>query len=730
MLDKVTLNGGLLGLLLIAVPSWGQEGAGGGVTTRIELPNPTASVDGILEVPWLAQTGIVAEVFPPEVTGISSEDCGSLLVLAGQTPEALSSVLGMTLSSDTGSHDLAALRLTTDTGETVLGYCLPDDATLSASRLTLSVSQAVGWSGIGAPFAWGIWIALVAASAVIVRRFHRRLPEGRPASGGGPDEAEWLAEMLPIVRLQTRKVGNFFGYWVEIAHVLALYADELVTCTTWRRRCFDDVHRAGGSEGLRRLKRIWSVRGWSLQEIERVRVESPSKMRTVGITIEGQDRRRRFYLPERETPHLVRALAARLGSRVSLGNPIRPRPGWLLLMLVTSTGLPFLLSGGLLGWIGVFVTLWFPLAAGYVALLHLPRTTRVADEAERPAEDLSSRRPLRSKSLSRLCKLAAVLLLGVIFPYRLWQWMGGETSTAPFWGPWAILLGYFVVVNLLQLGHRLSRVAPADSRKADPRRPILYLRSFHDDRETSLHPETAFSAALGLDPPYHLIESAESLPIYPKLRAWVKYVTNYHPLRLWKLLVGQPLDTSEQQMASFFRRYGFFVAIGKPGEKFATTGAARMYVGNDEWQQTVAELLDEARIVLLQPSRTEGIWWEVEKVMSTVDPRRTLMCMVNYRDRQNDYESFRLRASGFLPEEVELPPAIGNHHCITFLSFDADWQPRQLDLEYYRRPGWIFRRRVVDLKSTLQSFLETNALADRRGRVLAPDPPSAVSQAA
>ena len=92
--------------------------------------------------------------------------------------------------------------------------------------------------------------------------------------------------------------------------------------------------------------------------------------------------------------------------------------------------------------------------------------------------------------------------------------------------------------------------------------------------------------------------------------------------------------------------------------------------------------------------------------------------MVNYHDRQNDYEDFRLKAKQFLPGETRLPRGIGNHFEITFLSFDENWQPREHHLEYFSRLGWIFRRRVVDLKSTLAPYLEANAMIDERGRLL------------
>jgi hypothetical protein len=141
-----------------------------------------------------------------------------------------------------------------------------------------------------------------------------------------------------------------------------------------------------------------------------------------------------------------------------------------------------------------------------------------------------------------------------------------------------------------------------------------------------------------------------------------------------KLFFNRQLDSSEQQMAAFFRHYGTFVAIGKPGERFATTGALRMYVSNNEWKATVEELLRESLIVVLQPASTEGIWWEVERSIREVPPERLLLCMVNYHHRQNDYETFRLRLERFLPASVNVPRGLGCKNYITFFRFENNWQ--------------------------------------------------------
>jgi hypothetical protein len=184
--------------------------------------------------------------------------------------------------------------------------------------------------------------------------------------------------------------------------------------------------------------------------------------------------------------------------------------------------------------------------------------------------------------------------------------------------------------------------------------------------------------------------------------------------------VERPLDDSEEQVSSFFARFGMFVAIGKPGERFATTGASRMYVGNDEWQEVVRTLLRESQVVFLQPSRTEGVWWEVEQTLGSVGPSRVLMCLVNYRGRQNDYENFRLRLEKFLPAGVQVPRDIGINRGIFFFYFDNNWQPHELKLLYYSRLVWQFRLRAVNAERTLGPFLKACGMVDANGKMLPP----------
>jgi hypothetical protein len=112
------------------------------------------------------------------------------------------------------------------------------------------------------------------------------------------------------------------------------------------------------------------------------------------------------------------------------------------------------------------------------------------------------------------------------------------------------------------------------SRRAS-RPPILYLRSFHDDRIT-MRARAANGRSL--------------LERVLKIR-FEEVVTDH----LW--------------------RYGPVVAIGRPGERLPPLGAARDYVPDEHWQRKVEELMAAASLIIVVVGRTEGLAWELRKII-------------------------------------------------------------------------------------------------------------------
>ena len=135
-----------------------------------------------------------------------------------------------------------------------------------------------------------------------------------------------------------------------------------------------------------------------------------------------------------------------------------------------------------------------------------------------------------------------------------------------------------------------------------------------------------------------------------------RYILLANPLRILRVLIGRSVDTAEEQLGLYLRKRGPFVAIGQPGERFASPGAWRMYVTNEEWQGVVEEHLAQSQVIVLQPASTAGVWWEVERVLKSVPLPKVLLCLVNFYKRQNDYESFRMRTEGYCNARCRTSP--------------------------------------------------------------------------
>ncbi|HEV3145052.1 MAG TPA: hypothetical protein VGZ47_14270 [Gemmataceae bacterium] len=188
---------------------------------------------------------------------------------------------------------------------------------------------------------------------------------------------------------------------------------------------------------------------------------------------------------------------------------------------------------------------------------------------------------------------------------------------------------------------RKRRVASAqDALNQDKRPPIVYLRSFRDDGRTSGASGWSNWTGAGLG-----------------------------------ALVSSPF---EEVLAKVMQRYGPFVAIGRPGEEVAEMGAARMYVGDDDWQSVVSDLLARpGSMALLQAGETAGLHWELHTAGEMLRPDQLLIFLpfaFEPSDRAcgSKYRAFRSWASECLPAAV-LPEKF----------------PEKTRFFYFnRRPGW------------------------------------------
>lgn len=222
---------------------------------------------------------------------------------------------------------------------------------------------------------------------------------------------------------------------------------------------------------------------------------------------------------------------------------------------------------------------------------------------------------------------------------------------------------------LCRTGKRLTTKRAEDLLRQDDRSPVLYLRSFVDDR-------IAGKAVMGSQPMDVLIK----------------------PLAL-----AFTADTEEEILTSELNRVGPCVAVGIPGERLPPIGAARMYFEDAVWEEEVRKLMKRSELVVMRAGNTKGFLLELGMAVESLDPKKLVILLpfeteqkkLLRADERNRYSEFRESANKILPKD--LPPFSGSRLRGSSLSgvihFRSDWTPQTL--------------RLQEVGSTVKEALET-----------------------
>ncbi len=158
----------------------------------------------------------------------------------------------------------------------------------------------------------------------------------------------------------------------------------------------------------------------------------------------------------------------------------------------------------------------------------------------------------------------------------------------------AFLISARIGFQLLRSGWKYDVVPAEQLLAADPRPPVVYLRSFEADSEIVLRPDGFWKRAMTV---------------------FFDYAVTFSP---------------EQELAEILNRVGPVIAIGKPGEPLPELGAARLYVGDADWKAKVTDWMARSGLVLIRTGSTPNLHWEIEQAMTRV-PRRQIL-FVNLGD--------------------------------------------------------------------------------------------------
>jgi hypothetical protein len=139
------------------------------------------------------------------------------------------------------------------------------------------------------------------------------------------------------------------------------------------------------------------------------------------------------------------------------------------------------------------------------------------------------------------------------------------------------VMGFRVIGDRsLRASRRFLRVSLQQAQAADPRPPVLFLRSFRDDAVTLLPPKAGFA--------YKLFNYAER---------------------------NKSLDELLLQEGTSL---GPVVALGNPADAVPPYGAAREYFQNNDWRKMIVYLMEQAIAIVICVDDSASLWWEIKYV--------------------------------------------------------------------------------------------------------------------
>jgi hypothetical protein len=240
---------------------------------------------------------------------------------------------------------------------------------------------------------------------------------------------------------------------------------------------------------------------------------------------------------------------------------------------------------------------------------------------------------------------------------------------------------------LLYYGEKVASPSAEMLLKYDRRSPVVYLRAFlADSRERS-------ESDLPADQPN---------PTTFTIGRYIPLIGFFVLLRnLVRMFLGIFDQRLEEELARAFRRTGPFISIGQPGERFATRGAARMYLSAEQWEGVVADFILRAQVVLWQAETTPGVLWELQKIRELMNPKRLIVFIPDPAKRSEEYLRIRKILWSILPHPLPETPESAN-----FVVFDEDWRPTLLPFRLIDPIEAQLYSSSLDLRGTFGPFID------------------------
>ena len=220
-------------------------------------------------------------------------------------------------------------------------------------------------------------------------------------------------------------------------------------------------------------------------------------------------------------------------------------------------------------------------------------------------------------------------------------------------------------MHLLRRGWKYDAISADEALEVDPRPPVVYVRSFEDDRQMAI-------AASRLRKVYEAV------------------------------MQSMTVMSLEQELAAIMNRAGPVVGIGRPGESLPELGAARVYVDDAGWRETITGLMQRATLVVVRVGATQNLWWEIDRAVSILPPQRVVMVLLGTGDQRKPLDariaqrfgrptSMRRRSGRLRTIVTQVLTTKKNVSLGVVIYFDRDGKAFEHPIELrYTVPGFLF----------------------------------------
>jgi hypothetical protein len=103
------------------------------------------------------------------------------------------------------------------------------------------------------------------------------------------------------------------------------------------------------------------------------------------------------------------------------------------------------------------------------------------------------------------------------------------------------------------------------------------------------------------------------------------------------------LHSFEEEISFHFKNKNL-IAVGKPNETFPQLGAKRLYLEDDLWKNHVSSLAQRTKVIIIKPSFTDGLFWELAMIEENAFWNKTVFYHMFKDDEDFETQKFYYNA--------------------------------------------------------------------------------------